>query len=107
MGNLKGPEILRCYFIDRKLGDVKSYLYMAPPDLKKMFDDWAKKVSDFENPDNIWYEEEVVDKVTELNNYVDKIFKKINEYIEKDERELYSISNGPYKAYLKRIKDFF
>lgn len=107
IGSQTGPEILRCFFMDRRLGELKSYLYMAPPDLKRMFDDWAKKVSEFEDPENIWSEEEVVSMVTKLDISFNNIYNKTNEYIERDEQELYSICNGPYKSYLKKVKEYF
>lgn len=103
IGDEKGPEVLRCLFPDRKLGNIKSYLYMAPPNLKNVFEDWAKKVSEFENPENCWSEEEANLIIKGLDTSFNKILIKINQYIEKDERELYSIDNGAFMSYLKKF----
>jgi hypothetical protein len=107
IGSQKGPEILRCFFIDRRLGEVKPYLYMSPPDLRRMFYDWAEKVSEFEDAENIWSEEEVYNRISKLNTSFQNIYDKTNEYIRKDEQELYSVCNGSYTGYLKKIKEYF
>lgn len=79
IGENKNPEIIKCFHPDLKLGNVKSYLYMAPPDLKKLFDDWAKEVSELTNPENRWSEEEAGLIIKELNDSFKEILVKTNE----------------------------
>lgn len=80
---------------------------MSPPNLKKLFYCWAKEVSEFEDPINIWFEEEVTDKYNKIDDIRKALIKEINRCIEKDEEELYFIANGVLKSYLTKIKDRF
>jgi hypothetical protein len=102
----KRPIILTSRHINEKFEEIKPYLYMAPPTFKEKIDNWAKRISDIEYTDKCWSEEEVTNIVTELGTRFEDIFEKINEYIKKDERELYYIANGYYMSYLIRIKDY-
>jgi hypothetical protein len=107
IGNQKGPEILRCMYPDLKLEYIKPYLYMSPPILKNLFNCWANEVSVFEDPENIWSEEEITDRCNKIEDIRKDLIKEMNSCIEKDEEELYFIANGLLKSYLKRIKDRF
>lgn len=103
VGDQKSPEILRAFHQDLKLDNINLYLYLAPPDLKKLFSDWVKKVSDFEDPQSCPSEEDFED----IKEGYSDIFNKTSKYIEKDHNEMYKIENGVLKLHIMRIRDFF
>lgn len=96
----KRPIIITSRNINEMFEEVKPYLYMSPPIFKRKIDFWAQRVSDIEYSDKCWSEEEVSYIVPELRNCIEDILANINEYIEKDETELYYMVNGKQKRYL-------